>query len=38
LNLTLAAIWGSAVGKQNGSANAITDKAALRFVDIPESE
>jgi hypothetical protein len=37
LNLTLAAVWGSAVGKQGGSADAITDKAALRFVDIPES-
>jgi hypothetical protein len=37
LNLTLAAVWGSAVGKQNGSADAITDKAALRFVDVPES-
>jgi hypothetical protein len=33
LNLTLAAIWGSAVGKQGGSASTITDNAALRFVD-----
>ena len=33
LNLTLAAIWGSAVGKQGGAAGVITDKAALRFVD-----
>jgi hypothetical protein len=37
LNLTLAAVWGSAVGKQGGASDAITDKAALRFVDVPES-
>lgn len=34
LNLTLAAIWGSSVGAQGGAAGAITDKAALRFVNL----
>ena len=33
LATTLAAVWGSAVGKQGGDAGTITDKAALRFVE-----
>lgn len=37
LNLTITAIWGSAVGKQGGSADAICDKAALLFIDDEES-
>jgi hypothetical protein len=37
LNLTLVSVWGSSVGKQGGSNGTITDNAALRFVDVPES-
>lgn len=33
LNLTLAMVWGSAVGKQAGSNNTICDNAGLRFVN-----
>jgi hypothetical protein len=37
LNLTLTAVWGSAVGKQAGSANTICDKAAVLLIDEEES-
>lgn len=33
LNLTLAAVWGSAVGKQAGSASTICDNAACLLID-----